>query len=467
MLISRSDLLIPEKRQRTLIAKSELEGLKESILTHGLLHAPVAQRQPDGKFILVAGERRTRAIDLILADKKIFIHNQQECGFLTSSGGDYATLPIVLLSEALDLAKRNEVELAENVDRVELPWQDRIAALSFIHKLKKEANPDQTIVQTAREIIAEGSAAFPTTEASEASLVHVRQEVRRAEIISRHLDNPAIAKARNATEAFNLIISQESRAFEAELIKRGQKRETNLEVRHGSLLEILPKLDSATFDTILCDPPYGINVGDGGFRQRTVHHHNYDDSPDTTRLLLQCILTEGFRVCKPRANLLLFCDIDFFGWLKDAALRAGWDPFRTPITWQKSDSEGMAPWGREGFRRTTEWIFFARKGQKGLIHSPIDVLRHNRVGRADREYGPEKPESLLRELLSASTLPGDYVLDPCCGSGSTLAAARSLNMKALGIELDEAAFNLSLVKSQREEPPDGRLAPLTPSPEHL
>jgi site-specific DNA-methyltransferase (adenine-specific) len=52
--------------------------------------------------------------------------------------------------------------------------------------------------------------------------------------------------------------------------------------------------------------------------------------------------------------------------------------------------------------------------------------------------------------LAASTLPGDYVLDPCCGSGSTLEAALSLNMRALGIEIDEKAFNIALVKTQKE-----------------
>jgi adenine-specific DNA-methyltransferase len=451
MRINRNDLLIPEQRQRKAMDKAKLDELKTSILDHGLLHAPVVQRQENGKFLLVAGERRTRAITLILDQKQDFIHNQE--GYGSTTGGD---MPVVLLDDALSQTGRAEVELAENIAREELPWQDRMQALAFIHSLKKSLNPDQTYTDTARELIKDGKVQVGAQGGD--SLSRTRAEVRRAEIISQHLDTPAISKARNATEAFNLILASEQRTFEAELIRRGQKRITSIEVRHGSLLEILPKLDSGLFDLILSDPPYGIGIDGAGIRSRTVHHHNYDDSPDTTRQLLQCILTEGFRVCKPRANLLLFCDIDFFGWLKEASARAGWDPFRTPITWIKSDSEGMAPWGREGFRRTTEWIFFARKGQKGLIHSPVDVLRHNRVGRADREYGPEKPEPLLRELLAASTLPGDYILDPCCGSGSTLAAARSLNMKALGIELELDAYNMALVKSQKEAQPEGLAA---------
>lgn len=406
-----------------------------------LLHPLVVQRTEGDKYILVAGERRLRAIDLLAAAGKTFIHHKTDF--------PPYTVPVTLLDEIINDIKRQEIELAENVDRLELPWQDRVAALAYIHNMRKATNPSQTISDTARAVIAERVAELTGPQGGQAESTMLRT-IRQATIINEHLANPEIAKARNATEAFNLIVANQQRAFEAELIKRGQKKVITIEVRHGSLLEVLPKLESGIVDTIFADPPYGIGVDSGGFRQRTVVHHNYEDTPDVAKTLLSCILTEGFRICKPRANIFIFCDIDLFIWLKESAARAGWDPFRTPITWVKSDSEGMAPWGREGFRRTTEWIFFARKGQKGLIHSPVDVLRHNRVARDEREYGPEKPVSLIKEILSASTLPGDYVLDPCCGSGSTLVAARELNMRALGIEVDQKAYNLSLVKSQKE-----------------
>lgn len=437
MIISRALLDIPPVRQRKEVPKAHVLSLKESILSTVLLHAPVVQPCADGRFLLVAGECRTQAIDLIAAEGREFTYNLEQIV--------PGRMPVVLVAEALSEFDRGELELAENINRAELPWQDRVQALAFLHRLRVGANPTQTIRDTAQEIIATQLA-----EGKEASAESgVRLAITRATVIAENLSDPAIAKARNATEAFNLVNLKMHKAFEAELIKRGKKAVTSIEVRHGSLLEILPKLDSGLFDLICTDPPYGIDVDSAGFRSRTVHHHNYEDSPDDARTLLSCILTEGFRVCKPRANIFIFCDIDLFGWLKEASARAGWDPFRTPITWQKSDSEGMAPWGREGFRRTTEWIFFARKGQRGLIHSPIDALRHNRVGRADREYGPEKPVPLLAQLLGAASLPGDFVLDPCCGSGSTLVAARTLNMRALGIEKDESAFNLALVNSQK------------------
>lgn len=451
--IDRNLLDIDAKRQRKEIPKGHVANLKESIFTRALLHAPVVQPKPDGRYLLVAGECRTRAIDLGHSEGLSFSYNQRVF--------PVGRMPVVLVSEAISELDRGELELDENTQRAELPWQDRVQALAFLHELRTRENPNQTVRDTAQEIIASGTTAaagLSETSAAPETDRNIRQNITRATVIARHLDNPAIAKARNATEAFNAVVALEEKAFMAELIKRGTKKVVNCEVRHGDALQILPKMDSGLVDLILTDPPYGIDVDGAGFRSRTVHHHNYEDSPDVARQLISCILTEGFRICKPRANLFVFGDIDLFGWFKEAAARAGWDPFRTPITWQKSDSEGMAPWGREGFRRTTEWIFFARKGQKGLIHSPIDVLRYNRVGRADREYGPEKPVDLLKTLIGASCLPGEFVFDPCCGSGSTLVAARALNMRSLGIEKDLAAFNLALVNSQKDLQPEGLAA---------
>jgi len=97
--------------------------------------------------------------------------------------------------------------------------------------------------------------------------------------------------------------------------------------------------------------------------------------------------TSGRHGLVTRANLFLFTDIDLWPWLFERAEKAGWSPFRTPIIWAKSDSEGLAPWGREGFRRTYELIFYATKGGRGLVRPPVDILRYNRVPRSERDYG--------------------------------------------------------------------------------
>ena len=61
----------------------------------------------------------------------------------------------------------------------------------------------------------------------------------------------------------------------------------------------------------------------------------------------------------------------------------------------------------------------------------------------------QKPVSILKKLIEIFTDEGDVVIDPCCGSGSTLRAAHELGRSAYGFEIDrnfyERAKNEMLV----------------------
>ena len=48
----------------------------------------------------------------------------------------------------------------------------------------------------------------------------------------------------------------------------------------------------------------------------------------------------------------------------------------------------------------------------------------------------QKPVKLLKRLIDTFTDPGDVIIDPCCGSGSTLRAAREMGRSAFGFEID-------------------------------
>ncbi|MGC7144773.1 MULTISPECIES: DNA methyltransferase [unclassified Ochrobactrum] len=54
----------------------------------------------------------------------------------------------------------------------------------------------------------------------------------------------------------------------------------------------------------------------------------------------------------------------------------------------------------------------------------------------NRLHPTQKPVEALIPLIEAFTKPGDLVLDPFCGSGSTLAAAQQLGRDWIGIDLD-------------------------------
>lgn len=453
------------ERQRTGTLESLRDGeLRASIETKGLLHPVVLAEEPErGTYRLIAGGRRLAQIDWIAEDEAYFLCNRE-----TILPGE---VPATLLSELspLDLM---EAELEENIRRIDLPWQDRVRAIAEIHRLKGQSVKETAVefadktgvpLSTAKKQImnaipiaahlnnAEVKAAPNVTEALAAVKRVVTAEQLQAALVARHLDDPIIAQARNSKEAFQLIIQREEAQARVALITRRQQLSSEVRLENGDCIAIMPTLEEGLVDLILTDPPYGISAGGAGFRARTVHHHNYADDADSARRVVSAIITEGFRITKPRANLFIFCDVDFWPWLQEYAAKAGWSPFRTPIVWAKSDSEGLAPWGKQGFRRTYELIFFATKGQRGLISSPVDILRHNRVSRSERDYGAAKPEPLMRELIECSTLPNDFVFDPCCGTGASILAAKNTSRRGLGIELDKNAYTLALAKLAGQE----------------
>ena len=66
----------------------------------------------------------------------------------------------------------------------------------------------------------------------------------------------------------------------------------------------------------------------------------------------------------------------------------------------------------------------------------------------------QKPVKLLEQLIKTFTDEGDVVIDPCCGSGSTLRAASNLGRSAFGFEIDrnfyERAKNEMLIPAERQ-----------------
>ncbi len=427
------------ERQRTKIDNAPLGELKQSIQSRGLFHPPVMSVLDDGSLSLAAGERRFRAIES-LAKEGIQIRFSGE--LIPLGHIPYATLSNSGSLEAF------VAELEENIMRVELSWQDRTNALAKLHEMRSGSNPKQTQTATAKEIVqklgGEGTPNVPTVNA-------VRSQISRASLVAAHLHRPEISKARNETEAYNLVLKAEEERFTAELIRRRNSRlveETlRCEIRCGDAKSLLEDQPSGMVDLILSDPPYGVYADSApGFRARSVLHHNYEDTPEYAREILRCILLEGWRVTKPKANIFLFTDIKHFEWLQTFSAQMGWKPWRYPIIWQKSLSEGLTPWQGLGPVHTFDVIFFATKGFRGLRERILDILPEPRVKRNEKLYAAEKPLPLLAKLISASTLPGDFVLDPCAGSGSTLVAARGLKRPSLGFEIDPKVADLATVR---------------------
>ncbi|MBY0261456.1 MAG: site-specific DNA-methyltransferase, partial [Phycisphaerales bacterium] len=90
-----------------------------------------------------------------------------------------------------------------------------------------------------------------------------------------------------------------------------------------------------------------------------------------------------------------------------------------------------------------------------------DVLRVpslNNMAAERTGYPTQKPVALLDLLVRACCPPGGLVVDPCCGSGTTLVAAVGAGRRAFGLDLSEAAVELSrsrLAAAQNARAADG------------
>lgn len=68
---------------------------------------------------------------------------------------------------------------------------------------------------------------------------------------------------------------------------------------------------------------------------------------------------------------------------------------------------------------------------------PVNAMAQERLG-----YPTQKPVALLERIIKASSNPGDMVLDPFCGCGTTIDAAEKLGRKWIGIDVTQLATSL-------------------------
>jgi len=84
--------------------------------------------------------------------------------------------------------------------------------------------------------------------------------------------------------------------------------------------------------------------------------------------------------------------------------------------------------------------------------SAVDVLDSIMIKSFSKEklgYPTQKPVALLKRIISASSRPGDFVLDPFCGCGTTIAAAEELDRRWIGIDISAATIRI-VTKSRPE-----------------
>lgn len=216
----------------------------------------------------------------------------------------------------------------------------------------------------------------------------------------------------------------------------------------GDCLAVLEGLPDASVDAVVTDPPYssgGMFRGDrmADVQTKYVQTGTELERPDfagdnrdqrayaywSTLWLSECL-----RIVKPGGVCLVFTDWRQLPTTTDALQGGGWI-WRGIVVWDKT--EGARPTlGR--FTSQSEYIVWGSRGPMDARAHPVvipGVFRYS-VRQADKFHITGKPTELMKSLLRIVP-PGGVVLDPFTGSGTTLAAAKAMGLKSIGIEIDD------------------------------
>jgi site-specific DNA-methyltransferase (adenine-specific) len=189
----------------------------------------------------------------------------------------------------------------------------------------------------------------------------------------------------------------------------------------GDCYEFMKCLPDKCIDVVIADPPYGINVLKnnriGGLRSGYTNSYKPMINDD-----VKVDLTELFRVSK---HQIIF----------------GGNYFDLPVTksWVVWDKKLQNDWNDDFSDGELIWTSFSR---------PLRIHRHLYVGfiQSEREircHPTQKPIGLMKWLINNYTHIDDVIFDPFMGSGSTCIAAKQLNRKYIGCELDADYFNIA------------------------
>ena len=226
-------------------------------------------------------------------------------------------------------------------------------------------------------------------------------------------------------------------------------------IYHGDCLTVMAEMDSSSVGVVFTDPPYSSGArnaatirsrksmrrDEGAFGQDAwiggdnLTAHGF-------AMLVRMFGVEAMRVTARDGHLFSFMDWRQLPVLQGATEAAGWSA-RALLVWDKVHY-GMG----NGFRQQAEFILHASKGtgDNFLRHDLGTVFRDKR--QPDTIGHPTvKPTAVVEQCLSA--VPGD-VLDPFAGSGTTLVAAKNLDRRAIGIEIEERYCEIAARRLEQE-----------------
>lgn len=216
-----------------------------------------------------------------------------------------------------------------------------------------------------------------------------------------------------------------------------------------------PHLEGQQVACIATDPPYAIYGSSTGMASDIA-----DDK--MVRPFFEQVLKLTRDLLPWFGHLYVFCDWRSFPTIAMAARGVATLELKNCLVWDKGGS-GLG----SNYANTHELIAFFHKlpeqtamGHRAAgvrpVHKP-NIVRHNRPSGDERKHNAAKPVALMREVVENSTNPGDLVLEPFCGSGSTMVAVDQLGRVCYACDLEPKWCDITIGRMLKLREVDARL----------
>jgi len=255
----------------------------------------------------------------------------------------------------------------------------------------------------------------------------------------------------------------------------------------GECIAEMRKLPDNCIDMIFADPPYNLQLAGDLNRPDGSHVDAVNDAWDkfdsfaTYDNFTRDWLIEAKRILKPNGTLWVigsYHNIFRVG----ATLQDQGFWILNDIIWRKANP--MPNFRGTRFTNAHETLIWASQGEKAKYtfnYHAMKTLNDELQMRSDwvlpicagqerlkkggtKVHPTQKPEALLYRVMLASTKPGDVVLDPFFGTGTTGAVAKRLGRKWLGIEREDAYVEAALERIEAALPLDESSLKIMQSP---
>ncbi len=229
-------------------------------------------------------------------------------------------------------------------------------------------------------------------------------------------------------------------------------------------MEILAAIPAETVDLVFADPPYflsndGITCHAG--RMVSVNKGDWDRSrgPDTNHQFNRAWLAACQRVLKPNGTIWVSGTSHVIHSVGFAMQQLGFK-LLNDISWVKPNPPPNL--SCRYFTPATETIIWAARSKKSRHTFHYKLMKEQAGGRQmksvweilppgaeEKRFGKhptQKPVALLERILLASSRPGDLVLDPFMGSGTSVIAALRLARWVVAVDFEESSVEIALAR---------------------